>query len=73
MVLPILVLELSEPTPAYVRIPRKQHEAASQPRVSAMNSSDTGANGKGSYWRDPDMRQWESLGHAEITEFDRGA
>ncbi|MEX3958630.1 hypothetical protein B0G57_10847 [Trinickia symbiotica] len=31
------------------------------------------ANGKGSSWRDPDMRQWESLGHAEITEFDWSA
>lgn len=28
------------------------------------------ANGRGTYWRDPEMRQWESLGHAEITEFD---
>jgi hypothetical protein len=31
------------------------------------------ANGKGTSWRDPDMRQWESLGHAEITEFDWSA
>ena len=31
------------------------------------------ANGKGTSWRDPDMRQWDSMGHAEITEFDWSA
>ena len=28
------------------------------------------ANGTGSYWRDPDIRQWESGGHAEQADFD---
>lgn len=28
------------------------------------------ARGTGSHWRDPDMRSWDSLGHAEQTDFD---
>ena len=31
------------------------------------------AKGTGSRWRDPDMRQWESGGHAEQTTFDWSA
>lgn len=31
------------------------------------------AKGTGSRWRDPDMRPWESGGHAEYTEFDWSA
>lgn len=28
------------------------------------------AKGTGSYWRDPDLRQWESGGHSEQADFD---
>jgi hypothetical protein len=28
------------------------------------------ANGKGTQWRDPEMRQWESGGHGEQSDFD---
>jgi hypothetical protein len=31
------------------------------------------AKGHGSYWRDPDMRQWESHGHSEMAVFDWSA
>jgi hypothetical protein len=31
------------------------------------------AKGSGSYWRDPEMRQWDSGGHAEQADFDWSA
>jgi len=31
------------------------------------------ARGTGSYWRDPDLRQWESRGHSEMATFDWSA
>ena len=31
------------------------------------------AKGTGTCWQDPEMRQWESGGHAEFSEFDWSA